>query len=57
MKMTPAIHKFVVNFDIAIEVANVTARRSASVGIRLSVGSRHVLVPPGAGCFLEIIMI
>ena len=47
MKMKPAIHKFVANFDIAIEVANVTGRRSASVGICHLVRFRHFPPLPG----------
>ena len=41
--MTPAIHRFAANFDVAIGVANVTARRSASVGFCFSVESGMVL--------------
>ena len=48
LRTTPAIHKFAANFDIGIGVANVTDRRSASVGFCLSVESRQVIVPPGA---------
>ena len=42
-RMTPAIHKFAAKLD----TANVTARRSASVGFCYSVEFGHVPVPPG----------
>ena len=47
-RMMPAIPTFVANFDIAIGVANVTASRSAPVGLCFSVECRHVPVPPNA---------
>ena len=53
-RTTLAVHKFDANFDIAIGVANVTARLSASVGFCVSVQQRHVPVPPGVEPWQEI---
>ena len=46
-RVKPAIHRFVANFDIATGAANVTARRSASVGFCFSVEYMHVPAPLG----------
>ena len=53
-KMTPAIHKFADNFDSAIGVANVIARRSAVVRYCFPMEYKHVLVLPGAQLQQEI---